>query len=158
MAARVALDTSFVLGLLDAQDLWHQRSLETKTALAKRDFGPVVFDCVLAEVISTLARRTHEHRRISELSALLAQLRHDFPANTIVWLYPDLPQQYAAVVALVEQTQGELNFNDALIALACQTRNIKFLASFDKDFDQVQWLRRLSAPADVATTAEADDQ
>ena len=85
MAARVALDTSFVPGLLDAQDLRHQRSLEIKTALAERDFKPVAFDCVLAEVISTLARRTHERRRSAELSALLAQLRHDFPSNTIAW-------------------------------------------------------------------------
>ncbi len=77
---------------------------------------PVGFDCVLAEIISTLARCTHECLRSAELSALLAQLRHGFPSNTVVWFYPDLPQQLTAVVALVEQSQGELNFNYALIA------------------------------------------
>jgi predicted nucleic acid-binding protein len=39
-----------------------------------------------------------------------------------------------------------LNFHDALIALACRERDIPAIASFDADFDQVPWLRRLSAP------------
>jgi predicted nucleic acid-binding protein len=41
---------------------------------------------------------------------------------------------------------GELNFHDALIALACRDRDIPAIASFDADFYQVPWLRRLSAP------------
>jgi len=44
-----------------------------------------------------------------------------------------------------------LNFNDALIALACRERDIKAIASFDGDFDQVDWLRRLSTPEDIKT-------
>ena len=59
---------------------------------------------------------------------LLERIRTQFPASTLVWLYPDLPKQYDEVIALVEQTGGELNFNDALIALACRDRNIPYLA------------------------------
>ncbi len=44
---------------------------------------------------------------------------------------------------------GALNFNDALIALACRERGIPSIASFDADFDQVPWLRRLARPEDV---------
>jgi predicted nucleic acid-binding protein len=40
-----------------------------------------------------------------------------------------------------------LNFNDALISLACRERNIPAIASFDADFDQVAWLHRLATPA-----------
>ena len=87
-----------------------------------------MFDCVLAEAISTLARRTHEKRRTAQLPALLAQLKAEFPTKSILWLYPDLPNLYDEVVALVEQTDGELNFNDALIALSCRNRNISCLA------------------------------
>lgn len=50
------------------------------------------------------------------------------------------------IVALVEHSGGELNFNDALIALACRDRNIPYLASFDADFDQIAWLKRLARP------------
>ncbi len=52
-------------------------------------------------------------------------------------------------VALVEQTGGELNFNDTLIALACGERGIDYLASFDADFDRVAWLKRIARPDQV---------
>ena len=66
-----------------------------------------------------------------------------------LWLYPDLPNLYDEVVALVERTDGEINFNDALIALSCRDRSIPYLASFDTDFDRVDWLKRIAQPDDL---------
>ena len=150
MAAKMGLDTSFVIGMLDDQDVWHTPTLELLAALRTREFEPVVFDCVLAEAISTLARRTHEKRRAAQMSTLLARLKTEFPTKSIVWLYPDLPYLYDDVIALVEQTSGEMNFNDALIALSCRNRKISFLASFDSDLDRVTWFKRVASPADLA--------
>jgi len=48
-------------------------------------------------------------------------------------------------------TCGALNFHDALIALTCRERKIADIASFDADFDQVTWLRRLVRPEDVTS-------
>jgi len=42
-----------------------------------------------------------------------------------------------------------LNFNDALIAIACRKRGIAWLASYDTDFDRVAGLKRISQPADL---------
>lgn len=81
--------------------------------------------------------------------ALMTALKAKFPTKSIVWLSPDLPSLYDDIITLVQQSSGELNFNDALIALSCRNRNIPFLASFDADFDQVDWLKRLSVPADL---------
>src|ERR1051326_8516080 len=136
MPRRIALDTSFVIGLIDDKDIWRSRSLELEKALEATAYRPVIFDCVLSEVISTLARRTQEKRRAALLPELLERIRSKFPSKSLVWLYPDLPEFYDEVVALVENSVGELNFNDALIALSCQRRGIEFLASFDTDFDQ----------------------
>jgi predicted nucleic acid-binding protein len=150
MSAKIVLDTSVIIGMLDEQDLWHKPTLTLLAALENNDFEPVVLDCVLIEAISTLARRTHEKRRAAQLSSLLTKLRAEFPTKSIVWLYPDLPLLYDDTLALVEQTEGELNFNDALIALSCRNRNISFLASFDTDFDQLDWLTRIAYPDDLA--------
>ena len=49
-------------------------------------------------------------------------------------------------MALVRTHGGELNFHDALIALACQEFGIKHIASFDGDFDREAWLKRLGSP------------
>jgi predicted nucleic acid-binding protein len=149
MPIRIGLDTSFVLGLIDDHDLWHSQAQALQILIDTDDFQTFAFDCVLTEAISTLARRTHEKRRTAQVSTLLARLKAEFPTKSIVWLYPDLPHLYDDVVALVEQTDGEMNFNDALIALSCRNRNIPFLASFDADFDRVDWLKRVARPTDL---------
>ena len=146
MTMPIGLDTTFIVGMLDAQDLWRAATLDLRAALEARGFEPVIFDCVLTEVVSTLARRTHEKRRATQLGTLLTQLKTQFPTKSVVWLYPDLPKVYEEVIALVEQSSGELNFNDALIALACRDRDIEHLASFDADFDRVPWLKRVARP------------
>ena len=69
--------------------------------------------------------------------------------DTITWVLPDVPRLYAKVIGLMQSSGGELNFNDALIALACRERDISAIASFDADFDQVSWLHRLATPADL---------
>ena len=149
MPSRVGLDTSFVLGLIDEQDLWHKQALALQTKLDTPDHQIYIFDCVLAEVISALARRTHEKRRAAAFSELTARLKTRFPTKVVTWLYPDLPAHYDAVLKLVEQSNGELNFNDALIVLSCQLRGIQQLASFDADFDQIEGLHRISHPDNV---------
>ncbi len=83
------------------------------------------------------------------MPSLLAHLKAEFPTKSILWLSPDLPNLYDDIIGLVEQTDGEMNFNDALIALSCRNRNIPFLASFDSDFDRVSWLKRIASPSDM---------
>jgi len=146
MPVKIGLDTSFIIGLLDDRDIWHKPALELQDAFQAIGAQPYVFDCVISEVISTLARRIHERRRHVDLPGLLNQIRSQFPAKSLTWLYPDLPNLYDEVVNLVEQSAGELNFNDALIALSCQNRSISLLASFDADFDRVSGLKRIARP------------
>jgi predicted nucleic acid-binding protein len=129
--------------------VWHPAAHALRPLIDTVDYQLVVFDCVMVEVVSILARRTHEKRRVAELPRLLAQLRVDFPLKAIVWIYADLAERYNEVVALVEQSHGELNFNDALIALICRERRIAYLTSFDADFDQVPWLKRVVRSSDI---------
>lgn len=149
MPTPTVLDTNVVVGLLDAQDVWNQRALELRAALKAQDYEPVIFDCVLAEAVSILARRTYEKRRTAQLTHLLEQLQVQFPSRSLVWTGPDWPKLYDEIVALVQQSNGELNFNDALIALSCRLRGYQFIASFDGDFDTLPWLKRISQPADM---------
>jgi len=60
-----------------------------------------------------------------------------------------VPRLYAQIIALIRSSSGALNFNDALIALACRERGIEAIVSFDEDFDQVEGLRRLARPEDL---------
>ena len=143
----IGLDTSFVVGLLDEKDLWHTAATQLYADIQTHDLQMAAFDCVLAETIGALARRVHEKRRVADLASLLERLHNKFPKKSITWLYPTLPDTYDEVVALVEQSGGELNFNDALIAISCRKREIGQLASFDPDFDHhTPWLQRIARP------------
>jgi len=145
----VGIDTTVLIGLVDPKDIWHDAARALKEALQAHDANIAVFDCVLAEAISTMARRIHEQRRGADLDQLLGRILADYPQEDILWVLPDVPALYSDVVELVRSSQGALNFNDALIALSCHHRQIPFIASFDRDFDDVAWLRRLATPDDL---------
>jgi predicted nucleic acid-binding protein len=140
----IAFDTSLLVGLLDPQDLWHDQAVGLETTLQSAGFQAVYFDCVIAETVSIATRRLREKKRFAEIGVLLDRIIANFPPETITWIGADVPALQSDVLSLVRTSQGELNFNDALIALACQEREIGFVASFDRDFDQVSWLQRLA--------------
>ena len=145
----ISVDTSVLIGLLDPQDIWHRPALALIDAVEKNELEVFYFDCVLAEAVSTIARRLHEKRREGDLSTIIERLEEYCPRPRITWVLPDVPRLYSTILDLVQESQGELNFNDALIALSCRERGIPLLASFDQDFDQVVWLKRVAAPDDL---------
>jgi predicted nucleic acid-binding protein len=146
---RIGIDTSVLIGLLDPKDVWHEAATALKQALKAHGAEVAVFDCVLAEAISTMARRIHEQRRVADLDGLLARLLGDYPTDDILWVLPDVPALYVEIIELVRSSRGELNFNDALIALSCRHRGIPLIASFDHDLDQLSWLQRVARPDDL---------
>jgi len=146
---QIGIDTSVLIGLLDPKDVWHEPAMALKQALVAHEAGVAVFDCVLAEAISTMARRIHEQRRRSDLDRLVGRIQSDYPADDILWVLPDVPTLYTEIIDLVRASDGALNFNDALIALSCRHRDIPLIASFDRDFDSLQWLRRVAQPDDL---------
>ena len=111
-------------------------------------------DCVINETIGVLGRRVREQGRASQFAELLSRLNELIPETRITWVYPEVPRLYADLLDLVRSSDGELNFHDALIALACRQLSVRYLASFDRDFDQVSWLERIERPTDLQTTRE----
>jgi len=109
----------------------------------------IYFDCVVTEAVSAIVRRLHEKGLLPEIEALIGRLSIQVPDDTITWILPDVPRLYREAFDLIRSSSGALNFNDALIALACRERGIPAIASFDADFDQVPWLRRVARPEDV---------
>ncbi len=147
---QVAVDASVLVALLNPRDLWHARAQSLLDALLDAHTTPVYFDCVIAEAVSAVARRLHEKGRVDEVRILLDRLRSRVPRESLTWILPDVPRLYARVLELMGNSSGELNFNDALIALACRERVIPAVASFDPDFDQIGWLNRLATSEDVS--------
>jgi hypothetical protein len=85
---QIGIGTSVLIGLLDVRDLWHAQALTLSQAAIEAGAGVAVFDCALAEAISTMARRIHEQRRVEDLNLLLDRVVNEYPAKDILWLLP----------------------------------------------------------------------
>jgi predicted nucleic acid-binding protein len=145
----IGIDTSVLIGIIDPRDKWHKVAVDVYLALEKRDMVVVIFDCVLAEAITTITRRLQEQKRSSEFSGAVTRLSTTYPREDILWILPDVPELFTEIIGLIRSSQGELNFNDSLIALSCRNRSIRYLASFDRGFDQISWLKRIANPKDL---------
>lgn len=124
-------------------------------ALASQHIELLYPDCVLNETISVLARRCHEQGRSDAFAGLLDALESHAPSASITWISKHTEALYADTFRMVRCAEGALNFHDALIAAYCSKVGINYIASFDRDFDLVAQIHRLSTPEDVlATTAD----
>lgn len=146
---QVAVDACVLVALLNPRDVWHAQAKALIDALDPAGHAALNFDCAVAEAVSVLARRLREHGRGGEVPSLLEQLNTHIPREMITWILPDVPRLYTSVLDLVRATDGELNFHDALLALACRERGIPMIATFDADFDRVDWLKRVGTPEDL---------
>lgn len=148
----VAIDSSIMVGVLNTSDHRHVQAKRLVDDLQLAEATLIYFDCVIAESVSTLLRRLHEKQQFTAIQQLLDAATDSFPPERLTWIMPDTPRLYAQILALIESSLGELNFNDALIALACRERGISMLASFDTDFDDIEWLQRIERINDEPVT------
>lgn len=149
---KVAIDASLLVALVDTRDKWHASAIALRDALKRRGALLVYFDIVLNEAISVLARRAREQGRSHEFQGLLDTVVSQVPTEVVTWLSTETRRLYDQVISLVCNTAGELNFHDALIALGCQKLGVGIIATFDADFDHVDWLVRADTP-DAAMAA-----
>jgi predicted nucleic acid-binding protein len=149
MTITVIMDTALVAAWVDTSDKWHRQAMSIFAALRTVRAQAVFLDVVVSEVIGVITRRMAEQQRLHQFESVLDLIEQQIPADEIIWLSDSLSDSYPAVMYLVRAYQGELNFNDALIALGARELNIQYIASFDRDFDQIPWLKRIGTPADV---------
>lgn len=146
---KVVVDSNILVGLLNPSDHWHNHSIIFHDALQVTALQLLYFDCVVAEAVSVTMRRLFEKERTDDVEQFFNQLNAQIPKEDITWILPEVKDLYADVLALMRSTSGELNFHDALIAIVCREQQIPFIASYDRDFDQIPWLKRIATPADL---------
>ncbi|MFZ2070270.1 MAG: type II toxin-antitoxin system VapC family toxin [Halobacteriota archaeon] len=137
-------DANFLVALVDERDVWHSKAVTLLNALRIKETKAVYLDCVLNEVISVVGRRFEEKGRTNEFDGVLRKIKKKIPEGSITWVYPRVPELYKAILNLVGEHKGKLNFHDALIALVSKEMRTKYIVSFDKDFNEIVWLKRIN--------------
>ena len=140
----ISIDANVLVALTDTRDKWHHDAILLRDALLTSGAQLVYFDCVINEAISVIGRRAEEQKRSDQFEHLLDALFATVPEALITWISAAAQHLFPEVISLCRAHQGRLNFNDALIALACKELGMSFILSFDGDFDNVAWLRRIA--------------
>lgn len=146
---KAVIDSSVLVGLLNPFDHWHTHSIALHNNLITANFEAVYFDCVIAEIVTTVNRRLFEKSRFLEIEQFFTRLDSLAPERKITWVLSHVQDHYADILRLIRSTSGELNFHDALIAIICREQQISTIISYDSDFDQIPWLKRISKPDDL---------
>ncbi len=145
----LCLDADFLVGLFDESDVWHHRARDIYLLLRENHVEVVYLDCVLNELFMVLARRCREQGRIEAFPYFIEQISQIIPDTAISWVYSHLSRWYNRCLGVMQETRGQLNFHDALIAVAIQEMNFAALVSFDAGFDQLPEVNRLDSPDEV---------
>ena len=152
----VVIDSSVFVGLLNPLDHRRKQAVNLLQTLQRGQFYLFYLDCVIAESLTTVLRRLSEQQRSQEIQPTFERLEQVIPLSQVNWILPEVPRLYSEILTLMQTSNGTLNFNDALIALACREHNVPAIASFDTDFDQIPWLRRLGQAGDVTSVMPAN--
>ncbi|MGD2093044.1 MAG: PIN domain-containing protein [Candidatus Aminicenantes bacterium] len=96
--------------------------------------------------------KLYPHKKMNNIPTF----QRTVPISIVGLLNYDIPILYDEIIALIRSSHGELNFNDSLIAISCRNREISYLASFDRDFDTIDWVKRIAAPGDFGPDIQQD--
>jgi predicted nucleic acid-binding protein len=137
--ADVVLDTNFLVALLDDRDSLSKRADELRGKLRTVGHTPVLLDVVVAEAVSVLARRSAE-RRVDppELSAVIDRIREWVSRGEVAQVSQHIGRLLPSALDVIAESDGKLNFNDALLVLLQREAVIGAMATFDEDFGDVE--------------------
>jgi len=140
---RLLLDTNFIIALIDSKDQYHKKALEIESRIKEKEIEIICMDCIVNEVYSVIARKLIERKMSKEFSRMANLITNFFKNIDIINAYRYLPRIHSKVINLMGQTEGRLNYHDALIALSSKQENIKKIVTLDNDFDEIKWLARV---------------
>lgn len=148
MKIKVVVDTSLLVAQIDGKDVWHEQAADLAGGFADVEAELIYFDCVVNEAISVLARRLLERKSRTDFKSALGKMDTLILTENITWIYPAIKKYYEKCLEIIRDHGGKINFHDSLIALAMRDLDLGLIGSFDKDFDDIAWLRRLATRKD----------
>jgi predicted nucleic acid-binding protein len=140
---KALVDTSFAVALMDSKDHHYSRAVGMLERIEEEKLELIYADCVLNEIYSVIARRLVERKMSTIFPEVADEITSSLESVVILNTYRYLPKAHREVVDLMKQTQGRLNYHDALIALSLREEGIDRIVSLDRDFDKVGWLERV---------------
>lgn len=145
MAREVVLDANVIVAWLDEADALTVRARDLMERLREEGAELVLVDVAVTEAVSVICRRAAQRKSSPpNLSVVLATVRGWAERGAIRWLAREHERALAEVLQTIADTNGRLNFNDALLAVLQREGTIGEVASFDTGFDSVPSFVRIA--------------
>lgn len=135
---RVVIDTNVIVALIDNKDVHHAKALDLIIKIEDDNNSFIILDCVVNEVFSVLARRSLQ--RGYSFKSAAEKFNIEMKKFDITRVYPLVHRMNDSIVNFMITNNGILNYHDSLICLAMKHKKIKNIATFDKGFNNIEWL------------------
>jgi predicted nucleic acid-binding protein len=129
----IVLDSSFLVAYHNRRDAHHGAAAATMERLVAAEWGPPLLpEYVFLEVVTVLLARRGLDVAVRVATILLQAREVEFVPSSDIFL--DVMETFRA------QRHGRLSFADAAIVTVARHRDARFVATFDRDFRQVEGL------------------
>ncbi len=141
MSEDIVIDANILVALFDSGDKWNSRANEIMSGLDGESVN--ILDFVVSEVINVLIRRLKERGESDDKVKGVVNEFIRSVKDKITWVSGLAEFWFDEIVDVLLKSSGKLNFNDAFIVVFCKHRGIKRVVSFDKDFDEIDFIERI---------------
>lgn len=145
----IIVDTSVLLAIVDSKDKWNITAEAIFDELEEKNIEFYIFDCVANELISVIGKRLMEARREKEYEDIIKRALEYIKLEKLFPVYDLVIPRYDEIINTIIESNGKLNFHDSLIIIAAREYSIKYIASFDSDFDEVKGIIRIKDKKDL---------
>ena len=130
----VFIDSSVIIALINTKDKSHARARMIFTELGKAAYGKrITLDYVMDEVLTTLWQHTHQKQVVSDAYKLIRNtpdfIRFEYMTPLLI------DKAWRKWKKLAHWPKKPLSFTDSCILSFMEKHKVKYLASFDSDFD-----------------------
>lgn len=135
---KIIVDTSVLLAIVDKKDKWNSVAEGIFDKFEEMDIEFYIFDCVANELISVIGKRLNEAKREKEYKEIVNKALEYIKLEKLFPVYDLVIPKYNEIIDTIIKSEGKFNFHDALIMTSAKYYGIKYIASFDEDFNKVK--------------------
>jgi predicted nucleic acid-binding protein len=141
----VVLDANVLVALLYDADVHHARARALATRLETDGHALVLLDILVYEAVSVLCRRARERKTTPpNLEKALDEVLGWLDGGHVRFVADEASPLARDALAVIRDTAGVLNFNDAFLVVLQRKRFFDVLASFDPGFDAISGFSRVA--------------
>ena len=136
---KIVIDTNILVALLDNKDVHHKTAKIISQKIEENNKEIVIMDCILNEIYSVIARRCKEKGR--KFSEVINKIRIKLENIDKIDAYSLLNKFHNEIVELMIKQEGLINYHDALIIIVMRENDLKEIATLDKGYKNIKWLK-----------------